>query len=160
MTLYLKKIEKEYKDGRPTGAWTKWYENGKIWGVIDFETTTLSDYEPHSSIVKIDMRYSDEDNSIRYKGEAFSSKLIRIKDNGGKGYKIGITNRTVAERFAGETDKLEVVKTWYYESGKDARDKEREVLIEFKPMKYIGEPLLSSGNTEIFSQDVLMLDKA
>ncbi|SMN17500.1 hypothetical protein CRYPA_17 [uncultured Candidatus Thioglobus sp.] len=88
MTLYYedgsKKIEKKYKDGRPVGTWTRWYENGKIWGVVDFETATLSDYEPHSSIVKIDMRYSDKDNSIRYKGEAFKSKLVWTKDNSGK----------------------------------------------------------------------------
>jgi len=84
--------------------------------------------------------------------------LYYLKIQGGKGYKIGITNRTVAERFVGETDKIEVVKTWYYESGKDARDREQEVLSKYKTMKYIGEHLLSSGNTEIFNKDVLELD--
>jgi hypothetical protein len=84
--------------------------------------------------------------------------LYYLKVQGGKGYKIGITNRTVAERFVGETNKIEVIKTWYYESGKDARDREQEVLSEYKPMKYIGEHLLSSGNTELFNKDILELD--
>ena len=83
--------------------------------------------------------------------------LYYLKIQGGKGYKIGITNRTVAERFVGESNKIEVLKTWYYESGKDARDREKEILTKYIPVKYIGEPLLSSGNTEIFSEDVLEL---
>ncbi len=84
--------------------------------------------------------------------------LYYLKVQGGKGYKIGITNRTVAERFVGEANKIEVIKTWYYESGKDARDREQEVLSEYKSMKYVGEYLLSSGNTELFNKDILELD--
>ena len=87
MTLYYedgsKKVEKQYKDGLPIGTWKRWYENGKIWGVIKFERISLSDYKPHHSIVKIELRYSDEDNTIRYKGEAFANKLINIENNDG-----------------------------------------------------------------------------
>jgi len=32
------------------------------------------------------------------------------------------------------------------------------VLSKYKPMKYIGEHLLSSGNTELFNKDILELD--
>ena len=32
------------------------------------------------------------------------------------------------------------------------------MLSEYKSMKYVGEHLLSSGNTELFNKDVLELD--
>ena len=87
MTLYYedgsKKTDRQYKDGLPIGTWKRWYENGKIWGVIKFERISLSDYKPHHSIVKIELRYSDKDNTIRYKGEAFANKLINIENNDG-----------------------------------------------------------------------------
>ena len=110
MTLYYedgsKKIEKEYKDGRPIGRWTRWYENGKIWGVINFETTTLRSYKPHSSIVKIDMRYSDEDNSIRYKGEAFASKLVLVKNSSSQGEIMPMWDY-ISNSYGQDGDKLE-----------------------------------------------------
>ncbi len=87
MTLYhdngSKKIEKAYKGGQPSGTWTRWYENGEIWGVIKFEITTLSSYEERASIVKIDLRYPDKDNTIKFKGEAFPKHLIDIQNDDG-----------------------------------------------------------------------------
>jgi len=87
MTLYYKdgskEIDKEYKDGRPFGTWTRWYENGKLWGVIKFEITTLPGYERRAQIVKIDLRYSNKDNTIKFKGEAFPRHLIDIQNDDG-----------------------------------------------------------------------------
>lgn len=87
MTLYFddgsKKIEKEYKYGQPFGTWTKWYDNEEIWGTIVFENTALPDYKYTSNIVKIELRYSDEDNTIRFKGEQFAHKLIDTENNDG-----------------------------------------------------------------------------
>lgn len=84
--------------------------------------------------------------------------LYYLKVQNGKGYKIGITNRTVAERFVGENDKIEVIQTWYFESGLDAREKEQSILKENQNYIYKGDSLLSSGNTEIFDRDILSLD--
>ncbi len=87
MTLYhdngSKKIEKAYKGGQPSGTWTRWHENGEIWGVIKFEITTFPGYERRADIVKIDLRYPDKDNTIKFKGEAFPIRLIDIQNDGG-----------------------------------------------------------------------------
>ncbi len=87
MTLYFddgsKKIEKEYKHGQPFGTWTKWYDNEEIWGTMVFENTALPDYEYTSNIVKIELRHSDKDNTIRFRGEQFAHKLIDTENNDG-----------------------------------------------------------------------------
>jgi len=48
MTLYYedgsKRIDKQYKDGFPIGTWKRWYENGKLWGIVEFGQTALPDY--------------------------------------------------------------------------------------------------------------------
>ena len=84
--------------------------------------------------------------------------LYYLKIFGGSYYKIGITNRTVKERFTNtDLEKIEVVKVWRYENGKDARDAETAILRDFK-YAIIDECVLGSGNTEIFDRDVLNLD--
>jgi len=98
MTLYYedgsKKIEKEYKYGQPFGTWTSWYDNGEIWGTIVFENTALPDYDRNSDIVKIELRYSDEDNTIRFRGEQFAQKLINTENNDGSPLVMPIWNYT------------------------------------------------------------------
>ena len=74
-------------------------------------------------------------------------------------YKIGITNRTVDERFKiQDLQKITVVSSWEYQNGSDALAKEKEILNIYKEFKYVGEPILDSGNTELFIKDVLQLD--
>ncbi len=73
-------------------------------------------------------------------------------------YKIGITNRTIEKRFCKDLSKITIIKTWNFDKGVDARNKEREILQKYSHAKYIGEPLLVNGNTEIFTYDVLKLD--
>lgn len=84
---------------------------------------------------------------------------LKIVSNNTVAYKIGITNRTVQERF-NNTDlaKIQVLKTWDFPLGADALTKEQEILALHQEHKYLGEPLLSSGNTELFTQDILGLD--
>lgn len=84
---------------------------------------------------------------------------LRVTDNAITAYKIGITNRTVQERF-NNTDlkKIQVLKTWDFPLGSDVYNKEQEILKLYKEFKYLGEPLLSSGNTELFTKDILGLD--
>ncbi len=85
--------------------------------------------------------------------------MYYLKINGGEAYKIGITKRTVNERFlASELKRIEVIKTWDYETGKEARKKELLILREFEYAKYKGDDLLDIGNTELFDRDILCLD--
>ena len=81
-------------------------------------------------------------------------------DNGEVAYKIGITNRTVQQRFcADDLSKIEVITTTEYKIGRNAHKEEQRILNEFKEFKWNGEKLLKSGNTELFDRDVLGLDK-
>jgi hypothetical protein len=73
-------------------------------------------------------------------------------------FKIGITNRTVMKRFNDiDLKKIIIVKTWYYKVGKDALKIEQFILNHYKKFKYTNEPLLESGNTELFNCNVLGL---
>ena len=86
--------------------------------------------------------------------------MYYIKIDNGSAYKIGISNNSVDRRFLkSELKRIEVLKVWKFDTGKDAFDKEQEILSQFKIHKYKGEPLLDKGNTELFICDVLGLDK-
>ncbi len=75
-------------------------------------------------------------------------------------YKIGITNRTVKERFSKEDlENIEILAEIEYKNGIDALNKEKEIKEKFKDFKYKGEDVLSSGNTELFTKDILNYDK-
>ncbi len=86
--------------------------------------------------------------------------MYYIKIDNGSAYKIGISNNSVKRRFLkSELKRIEVLKVWEFDIGKNAFDKEQEILSQFKIHKYTGEPLLDKGNTELFICDVLGLDK-
>lgn len=76
-------------------------------------------------------------------------------------YKIGITNNTVQERYgARDLSKITVLSEVRYLVGANARTEEQEIIKKYKEFKYIGENVLhSGGNTELFTKDVLGLDK-
>ncbi len=85
--------------------------------------------------------------------------LYYLKLNGGQYYKIGITNLDVKKRFTkDELSIIEVLATRYYEVGQDAYDAEQQVLEDYKEFKCIGLNILKSGNTELFSRDILDID--
>jgi hypothetical protein len=74
-------------------------------------------------------------------------------------YKIGITNRTVIERFLNpDLDKMELVKRWQYETGYQALQRETKIKRVFSRHRYEGEKILMSGFTELFKKDILGLD--
>jgi len=76
-------------------------------------------------------------------------------------YKIGITNRSVIKRFnAFDLEKITIVDFVEFENGADAYALEQIYLSDFKKFAYKGPPVLSSGNTELFTKDILNLDKA
>ena len=84
--------------------------------------------------------------------------LYYLRVAGGRAYKVGITNRTVRERFMADLERIEIIKETLYEIGQDAYDAEQLILNQFKHCRYAGDDLLSSGNTEMFDYDVLGLD--
>ena len=73
-------------------------------------------------------------------------------------YKIGITNRTVNERFnLTDLSKIEIVKQKLYDNGQDALDWETKLKRMYKEYQYKGPDILSSGNTELFTEDIIEL---
>ena len=74
-------------------------------------------------------------------------------------YKIGITNRTVRQRYYYETRGITVLRTWEYLLGSLALDHEHRVLKAHKKHRYKGRRVFNHiGNTELFTKDVLGLD--
>ena len=74
-------------------------------------------------------------------------------DDGDTRYKIGITNRSVEERFRGpDMARIRVVKTWRYAIGRAAAERESEILSQYVADKYSGPDILVvyGGNTELF----------
>lgn len=70
-------------------------------------------------------------------------------------YKIGITNRSVNERFRlTDLSKIEIVKQRVYTNGQEAYNKEQEILKKYSKYKYKGPNILESGNTELFTIDI------
>lgn len=70
-------------------------------------------------------------------------------------YKIGITNRSVRERFYGDNDKIKVLAEVHYLNGADAVSREKEIMEEFKEFKYNGPKILKRGNTELFTKNIM-----
>jgi hypothetical protein len=70
-------------------------------------------------------------------------------------YKIGITSKDVNLRFGTDIKIIETIFTLELPTGYDAYEIEQRVLIKFKDFKYTGEKVLASGNTELFTKDVL-----
>lgn len=82
---------------------------------------------------------------------------LRITTNDGQVlYKVGVTNRTVNERFSlVDLSKIEIIKQKSYECGREAYVIEQEILKTFKNVKYEGPNILESGNTELFTEDIV-----
>ena len=87
------------------------------------------------------------------------SLLYYIQDLDTGYYKIGITNKTIEERF-GKQERIKVIKTWQYENGQEAYDREQEILKEFSSARIINESWenMSGGKTEFFTYDIMGLD--
>ena len=70
-------------------------------------------------------------------------------------YKIGITNANVKKRYSLEDRaKIKAYKEYFYYSGRKAYQHEAQVKELCKPYQYQGEPILKTGNTEIFHTNV------
>lgn len=75
-------------------------------------------------------------------------------------YKIGVTNRTVEERFILDKDKIiQVLYIKQFLTGKEAENEERKILKNFQSLRQnIPGFLKSTGNTELFEIDILNYD--
>lgn len=71
-------------------------------------------------------------------------------------YKIGVTNRTVEERFMGDMHHLKVIRIIEFSVGIDAWNLERKILSSYRSVE--GFNVLISGNTEVL-YDLPDLDK-
>lgn len=84
---------------------------------------------------------------------------LRVTVGKVKTYKIGITSSSVTNRYeAKDLKNIEIIQEWRYNNGKDAYEIEQKILKDNKEYKYRGLPLLVSGNSELFTKDVLNLD--
>ena len=74
-------------------------------------------------------------------------------------YKIGVTNRSVEERFEQDrrNKEITIIHEWKFERGQDALDLER-LLLKTHPRVSVDNFLVNGGNTELFEYDVLELD--
>jgi hypothetical protein len=86
----------------------------------------------------------------------FSSPKSKLLIYGGEAFKIGITNKSVSERFnLSDLEKIEILYQWYFENGEECFNMEKKILKEHAVSKWKGRDLLSSGNSELFKYDIL-----
>jgi len=75
-------------------------------------------------------------------------------------YKLGVTNRSVKERFKGNDAKLiSPLHEKSFERGSDALLYESKLLEKYDCCKYKGPALLSSGNSELFNVDIWLMEQ-
>jgi hypothetical protein len=70
-------------------------------------------------------------------------------------YKIGITTQTIKKRFAGEKLPYTVLWSRLYASGRTAYIREQQIIKKNIFHKYWGPPILKSGNSEVFTKDII-----
>jgi len=99
-------------------------------------------------------------NGLFDKGSPALLYYLKISHEGDIFYKIGITNRSVNERFrSSELKRIRVIRTWDFGLGRDAYAAEQGILSAYKDFLAGVDNLLANGNTEIFNKDVLGLDE-
>ena len=82
--------------------------------------------------------------------------FLKVVDKGIMYYKIGITNRTVEERFKRDIDKIELLFKIFFKVGKEAHALEQKLLKKYEKFKPNIVPyiLVSGGNTELFTENI------
>lgn len=105
-------------------------------------------------------RPSSCNTGLNYKGPGILYYLkITLPDT--VVYKIGITSKTVETRFRpNDLSIIEVINVESFDTLRKAYDKEQHILKTYKDYRYTGpDILISGGNTELFTVDVLGLGK-
>lgn len=87
---------------------------------------------------------------------------LRVVDGKDTFWKIGITAKEVNKRFCllSDREKITILYIHRFESGKDARTAEQNILRLYKNYRVDKsvKPLVHGGNTELFTHDVLQMD--
>lgn len=85
---------------------------------------------------------------------------LRIEHEGRTFWKVGITTKKdVMSRFTlKERRRITVLYSYLFEQGEDARLAEKNIINMFRKYCIEGIAVLDSGNTEIFTHDVLQMD--
>lgn len=92
--------------------------------------------------------YSDEPTLLYY---------VKITKDCMDYYKIGITTKSVEYRYSRDVFHgcmVEVIWEENFDNGYDAFYKEQRIIRENISKKYIGDPILFSGNSELFVEDI------
>lgn len=136
----------EYSGSRKRHHWK--CVNGHTWEAIAFSVLNQGSSCPVCAKSGFD---PEKPATLYYLRVVFEDKFF---------YKIGITNRAVFDRFSSRDLKnITIVREFYFNSGKLARDVEKHILTANKDFIIDkGTFILESGNTEIFEIDVLSLD--
>ena len=70
-------------------------------------------------------------------------------------WKVGITNNSLKDRYTkAERNRISDIISVWYESGEDCYNEEQRILKQYKQYKYTGVPLLTTGNTELFNENI------
>lgn len=87
--------------------------------------------------------------------------LYYISIDNGAAYKIGITNKSVKDRYSkSDLKRIQIIQEWKYEFGLEAFRREQEIIKNFKDSKYSGTISMEScSHKEMFNRDILLLDK-
>lgn len=84
---------------------------------------------------------------------------LRVETRNQIAYKVGITNRTVKDRYSvTDLSKITVLSELSFQQGADAYKEEQAILKEYSEYRYVGDPLLENGNSELFTKDILNKD--
>jgi len=72
-------------------------------------------------------------------------------------YKVGITSLTINKRYrtAFDREQFSVLFTKKFDTGREAYDYEQNLIKEHTKYKYLGEKVLKTGNTELFTKNIL-----
>lgn len=73
-------------------------------------------------------------------------------------YKIGVSNNYEKRFFGADLRRVRLVKLWHFATGAAAAEREAELLHRHSGDRYHGPDILQTGNTELFTHDVLGLD--
>lgn len=115
-------------------------------------------FSVYKQLKRLNIKYIKKPSGFKINKPGFLYYL-KITFNDKMYYKIGITNRSVQERFTKEELLyIEILNTDYFEIGKDAYEVEQSILKKHKD-KIIDFKILKSGNTEIFEEDIRKLNE-
>lgn len=84
---------------------------------------------------------------------------LRVQAYGETYWKIGITNLSVQKRFSSEDlEKITIIFEKSFQDGRVAQQSESNILKLFSEYRADGVKVLKSGNTELFTKDVLQMN--